>query len=188
MWGLEKWRYNYFMRLSVLQLVFSIFFLASFTLETSLALGNSDLDSECRQKKRRFHRMRLSHEWDFKLEVANVTKTLFIPNVVNAVCPFFEHLSRDERRKKKDPNALHNGLRYFSFFCKLALEHTRVSVSLIQVSPQLLCREMLPPSCHRKTRLCLRRAVCHQCRAPSEPETLSPSSRGTLLRAFRELQ
>lgn len=190
MWGLEKWRYNYFMRLSVLHFTRVqqfFFFLASFTLETSLALGNSDLDSECCQKKRRFHRMRFSHEWDFKLEVANVNKTLFIPNVVNVVSPFLKHLSRDER-EKKDPNALHNSLWFFSFFCKLAVEHTRVSVCLIQVSAQLLCREMLPPSCHRKTRLCLRRAVCHQCWAPSEPETLSPSSGGTLLRAFRELQ
>lgn len=88
-----------------LQLVFSVFcffFLASFTLETTLALGNSDLHSECCQKKRRFHRMRFSHEWDFKLEVANVNKILFIPNVVNVVSPFFlKHLSRDEGGKKR---------------------------------------------------------------------------------------
>lgn len=73
----------------------------------------------------------------------------------------------------------------FTTHFKLALEHTRVTVSLIQVLSQLLCREMLPPSCHRKTGLCPRPAVCHQLWASSEAETLSPGSRGTLLRAFK---
>lgn len=48
----------------------------------------------------------------------------------------------------------------------LDLKHRRVTVSLIQVLLQLLCQEMLPLSCCRKTGLCPRPAVCHQLRPP----------------------
>lgn len=86
--------------------------------------------------------------------------------------------------------SLQNSIVFFYFFSltnhfELDLEHTRVTVSHIQVLPQLSCREMLPPSCLRKTGLCPRPAVCHQCWASSEAGTLSPGSRGTLFRAFK---
>lgn len=42
------------------------------------------------------------NEWDSKLEVANVNKTLFIPNVVSVPPFFFKHVSRDERGGGKD--------------------------------------------------------------------------------------
>lgn len=73
----------------------------------------------------------------------------------------------------------------FTSHFKCYLEHTRATISLIQVLGLLLCREMLPPSSLGKTGLCLRPAVCHQRWASSEADILSLGSRGTLLRAFK---
>lgn len=103
-------------------------------------------------------------------------------SVYPSATSLFHYLGSEMKREKHSDSV---AVCFFSFtyLFKLDLEHTRVTVS--QVLPQLLCREMLLPSCLRKTGLCPRPAVCHQLWASSEAGTLSPGSRGTLLRAFK---
>lgn len=103
---------------------------------------------------------------------------------------FFITWVQKEREKKILIYSIQNWIVFPSFFfftnhLKFDLEHTRMTVRVIQVWPQLLCREMLPPSCLRKTGFCPRPAVCHQLWASSEAGTLSQGSRGTLPRAFK---
>lgn len=146
-----------------------------------VALGNSDLDlygcQDFLPKKRQFRRFRRRKFWyayNFGLDVALTNPSIY-PSVTQ----------KEGEEKNSIQNAIISSFFSFKNHFKLDLEHTRVTVSLIQVLPQLLCREMLPRFCLRKTGLCPRPAVCHQLWASSEAGTLSPGSRGTRLRAFK---
>ncbi len=171
-----------------LQHIFKVFF---FSLEMFVALGNSDLDlygcQDFLPKKRQFRRFRRRKFW-YAYNFGPMRHLLYFwtnPSIYPSATSLFHYLGSGRKRKK--PWKLWFAICFFSFshHFKLDLEHARLTVSLIQVLPQLLCREMLPPSCLRKTGLCPRPAVCHQLWASSEAGTLSPGSRGTLLRAFK---